>query len=272
MIKFIAEIGSNHNGEYKRATKLIDEANKAGCWAVKFQLFNADRLYTDELTTPEIVKRQLPINWIARLSNYCKTKKIKFGITPFDIQALLYIKKYVDFIKISSFDVKRKDLIKTAAKTDKQLFISLGLCDYSQLVSILSWFKEVNRHPETNSVLMHCVSKYPTNINDACMGRVNDMDVFYGGFAEIGYSDHTSNEYAILAAVINRAKYIELHFDLDDGEGWEYSHGHCWKVKEVRSLINAFDNIDKANYGEFKLTSNDLIKLANPTTGLREHV
>ena len=36
----IAEIGNNHEGSYKVAKKLIDEAKKTGVDAVKFETFN----------------------------------------------------------------------------------------------------------------------------------------------------------------------------------------------------------------------------------------
>ena len=40
----IAEIGVNHNGNLKLATKMVDAAIKAGADAVKFQAFKAEDL------------------------------------------------------------------------------------------------------------------------------------------------------------------------------------------------------------------------------------
>ena len=40
----IAEIGSNHDNNLKKCKKMILEAKKVGCDAVKFQLFKADLL------------------------------------------------------------------------------------------------------------------------------------------------------------------------------------------------------------------------------------
>ena len=37
---FIAEIGPNHNGSLENAKKLIFEAKKSGCDAIKFQYHN----------------------------------------------------------------------------------------------------------------------------------------------------------------------------------------------------------------------------------------
>ena len=46
MTFIIAEIGINHNGDLNNAKKLIDLASVAGCNAVKFQNFTAEKLAT----------------------------------------------------------------------------------------------------------------------------------------------------------------------------------------------------------------------------------
>ena len=42
----IAEIGINHEGSFKKATKLIKEASLSGADAVKFQIFRPETLAT----------------------------------------------------------------------------------------------------------------------------------------------------------------------------------------------------------------------------------
>ena len=48
-IKFIAEISSNHNQSLKRCKKFIDVASNIGCYAIKFQLFKIDELFSKEV-------------------------------------------------------------------------------------------------------------------------------------------------------------------------------------------------------------------------------
>ena len=43
----IAEIGINHDGNFKKACKLIEEAKNAGADAVKFQVFKPETLAGD---------------------------------------------------------------------------------------------------------------------------------------------------------------------------------------------------------------------------------
>ena len=49
MIKYIAEVSSNHNRDITRAFEFIDAAAHAGCSAVKFQLFKIDQLFSPEV-------------------------------------------------------------------------------------------------------------------------------------------------------------------------------------------------------------------------------
>ena len=44
--KIIAEIGSNHNGNLKRCFQIINKAKELGFYAVKFQLFKINKLYS----------------------------------------------------------------------------------------------------------------------------------------------------------------------------------------------------------------------------------
>ena len=48
-IFFIAEIGSNHEGNFKTAKKLTYEAIHSGADAIKFQIFNAETLVNKKI-------------------------------------------------------------------------------------------------------------------------------------------------------------------------------------------------------------------------------
>ena len=52
--KFIAEVSSNHLNNLSRCYKIIDACKKSGFYAVKFQLFKIDKLFS-----PEILKKSL---------------------------------------------------------------------------------------------------------------------------------------------------------------------------------------------------------------------
>ena len=123
--KLIAEIGSNHNRDILRCYKLIDEAKNLGFYAVKFQLFKINKLFSKDAkkTYKNVLKkkkRELPINFLPKLYRYCKKKKIKFSCTPFDLNSVKVLKKYVDFYKIASYELNWKSLLEACAKTKNQ--------------------------------------------------------------------------------------------------------------------------------------------------------
>ena len=102
-LKIIAEVGVNHNGSIKLAKKLVDVAKKAGADFVKFQLYKTENLvqrktknlkYQIKNTKKNIgqfallKKLEINENFIIKIKNYCKSKKINFLCSPFDTESL----------------------------------------------------------------------------------------------------------------------------------------------------------------------------------------
>ena len=145
--KFIAEVCSNHNRDLKRALKFVDFAKKQGFYAVKFQLFKIDQLFSKDAkklfkSALKKTKRELPRDFIPKISNYCRIKKIKFSCTPFDLSAVEYLKKYVDFYKIASYEMAWPDLLKSCAKTRKPVILSTGMSNLSEVKKSFTIFFE----------------------------------------------------------------------------------------------------------------------------------
>ena len=117
MTFFIAEICSNHLNNIQRSKKLIDEAKRIGCDAVKFQLFKSDKLFAPEILKKskshrKIKSLELSQKLIPILSRYARRKGLLFGCTPFDLEAVDDLKKHVDFYKIGSYELLRLDIFK----------------------------------------------------------------------------------------------------------------------------------------------------------------
>src|SRR5689334_22910926 len=81
----IAEIGSNHNGDFDMACELIAKAAMAGVNAVKFQTFKAKSHYSrktgkislyKENIYELIEKLEIDRTWHRRLSAFCHQHKI----------------------------------------------------------------------------------------------------------------------------------------------------------------------------------------------------
>ena len=71
-----AEIGLNHNNNYKKTIKLINLAIKAGAHAVKFQLFETKSLFPENSKEYLFVKKyETKFDFFKKIFMYCKKKR-----------------------------------------------------------------------------------------------------------------------------------------------------------------------------------------------------
>tara|TARA_A100001015_G_scaffold315433_1_gene427241 strand:+ start:1115 stop:1975 length:861 start_codon:yes stop_codon:yes gene_type:complete len=272
--KLIAEIGSNHNRDIIRCYKLIDEAKNLGFYAVKFQLFKINALFSKDAkkTYKNVIKkrkRELPINFLPKLYKYCKKKKIKFSCTPFDLKSVEVLKNYVDFYKIASYELNWKELLEACAKTKKPVILSTGMATYEEVKKAYKILKKYNNKIS----LLHCVSAYPASPVSCNLKSIDFLRKKFG--CPVGWSDHTVNPLIIYNVIkFQKADIIELHFDLE-GHGWEEKEGnhHCWLPKDLQKMISYINN-ENSVMGSFKkkyslAEKNERKFRADPLDGLR---
>jgi sialic acid synthase SpsE len=272
MIKLISEIGSNHNNDFNRCLTLIDQAKEYGFNGIKMQLFKADKLTKNKTLQADYKKQELDIEWIPAISEYCKKVNMLFGCTPFYLEAINELKDYVDFFKISSFDILRLDLIKKCIETKKDVYISCGLASNENIENIIDLILQYGS-AESNYYFMHCVSKYPTNVEESCMKRITEIFLLLLKYKRknifVGYSDHTKDVDVIRESFNLMTQVIELHFDLDDKLGSESKYGHCWTPKDMTELYNKMNKINNMLNSKFILTDEQLKLRADSKTGYR---
>lgn len=237
MIKFIAEVSSNHNSDLYRSLAFIDAAAQSGCTAVKFQLFKTDLLFA-----PEILKKsekhrnrrdwELPLAFLPDLADRCIKRGIEFSCTPFFLEAVSALEPYVAFYKIASYELLWDDLLVECAKTGKPVVLSTGMALIDEIQHAV---KVLQQNGCTAPTLMHCTSAYPTPYAEANLAAIETIRQATG--CEVGWSDHTV-EPAVIHRAIHRwgAKTIEFHLDLD-GTGEEFSAGHCWLPEQIGAVI-----------------------------------
>ena len=141
-------------------------------------------------------------------------KKISFGCTPFDLEAVKILKPYVDFYKIASYELLWDDLIKSCCLSDKPVILSTGMAKIKEIQHAISIAKNANCKDFS---LLHCISGYPTPIDQCNLKAIDtlrkiDKDI------KIGWSDHSVNN-GVINRAINKwgASIIEFHLDLDRG-------------------------------------------------------
>ena len=234
---FIAEASSNHGRDLARARAFVDAAADAGCDAVKFQLFKIERMFAPEILaqSPKHRARQeweLPLAHLAPLAEHCSARKIQFSCTPFYLGAVAELEPFVDFYKIASYELLVGDLLRACAATGKPVVLSTGMATMDE-IALAS--RILVRGGARDVTLLHCVSAYPTPVNEANLSAIAAIRDATG--LPAGWSDHTRRP-AVIERAVHRwgARAVEFHLDLD-GKGAEYAAGHCWLPHEIAPVI-----------------------------------
>ena len=124
MVKFIAEVSSNHAQDLGRSLAFVDCAAECGFDAVKFQLFRVAQLFAPEILakSPQHSKRvawELPLEHLEPIARRCREKGVDFSCTPFYLEAVEELEPHVAFYKIASYELLWTDLLKACA-ADRQ--------------------------------------------------------------------------------------------------------------------------------------------------------
>ena len=220
----IAEIGNNHNGDMAIAKKLIDEAQKCGVNAVKFQTKDIETAFPQELLNknyegPNSFGKtyrehkqvlELTLDQLKELKEYSEKKNLIFFSTPFDIKSLENLDKLkMEICKISSFHVTDLNLIEAIASKKKPVIMSTGM---STLQEIDAAVKILNKY-SCEYLIMHCVSAYPADPKDLNLRAINVLRSKYNCL--VGYSGHETSANIAPSVVLYNACAIERHFTLD---------------------------------------------------------
>ncbi len=222
----IAEAGLNHNGDLDIAKKLIDEAARCKCDAIKFQSFSPNSRVSAKVKSANYAEKadglredinemfnrlRLDEGFHRKIFSYAKKKKILIFSTPFDEASVDLLEKLnVPFYKIASVDAVNIPLIIRVGKTQKPLILSTGMCDISNIHDAIEAFKSTGNQ---NLILLHCLSSYPANEKEMNLKAIDTLKHIYK--IPVGLSDHfPGNEMTIMALGVG-ANIIERHFTLD---------------------------------------------------------
>ncbi|MDQ7841963.1 MAG: N-acetylneuraminate synthase family protein [bacterium] len=213
----IAEIGINHEGDVKRAIRMIDDAAAVGCECVKFQTHIVEDEMIPNTVTPananetiwEIMKRCALSEADERmLKNYTESKGMIFLSTPFSRAAALRLHSLnVGAFKIGSGECNNYPLVDVIAGLGRPIILSTGMNDIPSIEKAVA----ILRQHKVPYSLMHCTSVYPTPYEEVRLGALAELG---SGFpdAVIGFSDHSMGIYPSLAAIALGAHVVEKHF------------------------------------------------------------
>jgi N-acetylneuraminate synthase len=216
----IAEIGINHEGNFQKAVRMVDDAYNAGCECVKFQ----SHVIEDEMIANEVIpgnasesiwnimsRCALTKNEEFMLKRYVEAKGMIYLCTPFSRAAAERLESMdVCAYKIGSGECNNYPLVRHIAAYGKPIILSTGMNDLSSIAPAV----EILRRAEIPFALLHCTSMYPTPYDKVRLGALRVLADRFPD-AVIGLSDHSLGNYTSFAAVALGASIIEKHFTSD---------------------------------------------------------
>ena len=218
----IAEIAQAHDGSLGIAHSYIDALAGAGVHAVKFQTHIADaessihepfrvKFSYEDATRFDYWKRmEFTAEQWAGIKSHCEEKGLEFISSPFSCAAVdllekLGVKKY----KIGSGEVSNLLMLEKIALTGKEIILSSGMSSLSELDSTINFLK-----PFGNTVsVLQCTTAYPTVAGQWGLDLIPVLKERY--HLPTGFSDHSGDIYASLAATAMGAEIIEFHVVFD---------------------------------------------------------
>jgi len=238
----VAEIGSNWEGSITIAKKIIHECKKAGADTVKFQMWRAKNLYSENNPNWKIIKKsELTFEKAKLVKRFSDKIGIEFVCSAFYPEAVdflesLKVKRY----KIASRtcllkDPFSKETLEAVACTKKPVIVSMGMGGNKNLIH-----KIFSRDKIT---YCYCISEYPLKFSKINWHQAINYD---------GFSDHTLGITApILFAILKKQKnskqiLIEKHVKLENSHGPDAFTSI--DTKQLSELISHIRILEKANF------------------------
>ncbi|MDR0323764.1 MAG: N-acetylneuraminate synthase family protein [Treponema sp.] len=218
----IAELGTSHNGDIKKARLMIDAAAEAGADCVKFQMVFADEIIhpnTGEVTLPggrirlydRFKALEMPVEFYIEIKEYTESLGLLFLCTPFGLKSASILRHLQPkFVKIASPELNFTGLLEEIAGWKMPVLLSSGVSTLGDIEKAAGILKTAG-NPEI--CLLHCVTSYPAPETDYNLRVLPNLAAIFG--VSVGVSDHSSNPELVPAlATALGAAVIEKHFCL----------------------------------------------------------
>ncbi|MBI1911713.1 MAG: N-acetylneuraminate synthase family protein [Deltaproteobacteria bacterium] len=248
----IAEIGSNHDSDIKRAMELIKAAKDAGADAIKLQSFTAEGLinnlrpdesgaWVDHPAFPILEKLTVPEQWHAELMEFCNKIGVTFLSAPFEAgRAELLNELGMEAFKLASGEITNEPLLKQIAGFKKPVILSTGAAYLEEVKRAVDIIK---REGNFEIALLHCASLYPPSYEDVNIRSMATLKEVFR--CPVGFSDHTPGSTIPVAAVALGASIIEKHITFDRGlKGPD--HPYAMEVHEFKAMVSEIRNLESA--------------------------
>jgi N-acetylneuraminate synthase len=218
----IAEIAQAHEGSLGMAHSYIDALATCEVDAIKFQTHIADAESSsfEKFRVPfsyedknrfDYWKRMefTPEQW-AGLKQHCEDKGVEFISSPFSVAAVELLEKLnVKQYKIGSGELTNYLMLDAIAKTGKPITLSSGMSDWNELDDTIQFLQQY----KNDLSLLQCTTAYPTSPEQWGLSAIQQMKDRYQ--IPVGFSDHSGDIIAPLAAASLGAEILEFHSVFD---------------------------------------------------------
>lgn len=262
--EIVAEISTNHFGYTERLEELIYSAKRARVDTIKLQMRDFKSFYNKRdlskvYHTPISktfgeyrAKLELTHDQILFAKKLCKKLDLKIFFSVLDLISFNKIQKYnFNRIKLPSTISKKKSYLNYVAKNfskNNEIVISTGMTNQKYVDYLLKNFIGFKK-----LYLMHCVSSYPTSIDQLNMNILKKYVEYSKRYKNLipGYSSHDPENYGSLLATALGAKIIEKHIKLGNNDWYHFDDT---ALQCGSQLINYVEAIRKTSgsLGDFK--------------------
>lgn len=256
----VCELSGNHGGTLEGAIALLEAAAKTGADAIKIQSYTPDTITIDhdgpgfriewageERTLYDLyTEAHTPFEWHGPLFARARELGITLFSSPLDETAVDMLEELgCPAYKIASFEIVDLPLIRHVAGKGKPMIISTGMASRKEIADAIT---AARWNGCTELALLHCVSSYPTRIEDSNVRTVNLLAETFDCVA--GLSDHTLGNAASIAAVAVGASIIEKHFTVShSGPDAAFSLGPGEFADLVTSCKDAWKALGEPKFG-----------------------
>jgi len=244
-VLFIAEAGISHFGDMALARRLLDMAAEAGADVFKIQLFDVEALISSRAADwrERLAPRQLPFEAVQELARMCEARGLVFMATVHDESRIPWLEALdVAALKVGSGERNNPAFLERLARLGKPMIVSTGMHTREDVRETL---QACERGGCDRVALLHCVTSYPSPPGEVNLAAMEDLATSFG--VPVGYSDHTTDHLAVLAAVARGAAVVEKHItilrNVPNAQDWKVSAGPedlarlVMDVRRVEALI-----------------------------------
>lgn len=266
----IAEIGQAHDGSLGNAHAFIDALAETGVDAVKFQTHVAEaesssfepfrvKFSKQDDTRFDYWKRMefTPKQWKG-LKAHCEEKNLKFISSPFSNAAVNLLESLqVESYKIGSGEIGNLLMLEKIARTGKPIILSSGMSSFEELDKTFDFLR-----PFGNALsILQCTTAYPTQPEQWGLNVMAELKARYQ--VPVGFSDHSGDIFACLAAATLGAEIFEFHVVFDKRQFGPDSPASitidqtkvlCEGIKKIQSALrNPVVKSENQKYSELKV-------------------